>query len=501
MNKKVLLLILDGWGIGEPGDSNAISRANPPFWNTLWNQYPHSVLSAKEEAVGLPPGCMSGSEVGHLSLGSGRIIWQGAAKIEKSLQDGSFFANPILQGVQEHIQKNKGKIHLVGLLSDGGIHAHVNHTLGLIRFTKSVGIQQICLHLFLDGRDMAQKSALGLLQKAILPILDENVHLSTLCGRATAMDRSENWERTNTTFDLLTKNVFVEKLSVTECIQKNYQEGITDEFIQPTRFDENIIQKNDAIVFFNFRSDRMRQLVNFFTGNAPESEQSKVVVPENLYLVSMTEYDQEYKEVWTLFPPEYPKNTLGEWVSLHDMKQFRIAETEKYAHVTYFFNGGRETEFTNEQRMVIPSLGLTNYASNPEMSLREIVSTLSRVLEKQDHNLIVCNFANGDIVGHSGNLDAGIQAVKEIDKALSEIIPLAKENGFTVVITADHGNIEKMKENDEPHTAHTFNDVPLIITDENLTLPETGYLYQVAPTILTLLELDKPEEMTGESLI
>ncbi|MFH0857502.1 MAG: 2,3-bisphosphoglycerate-independent phosphoglycerate mutase, partial [Candidatus Magasanikbacteria bacterium] len=471
------------------------------FWNTLWNKYPHSILCAKEDAVGLPPGCMSGSEVGHLSLGSGRIIWQGAAKIEKSIDDGNFFENPILQKTSEHIQKYGSKLHLIGLLSDGGIHSHVNHLLALIQFAKKSGTQKICLHLFLDGRDMAQKSALGLLEKRVLPILDDTVHLSTLCGRATAMDRSENWERTNTTFDLLTKSISLEKLSVSACLEKNYKEGITDEFIQPTRFDENIIEKNDGIVFFNFRSDRMRQLVSLFTGHAPESEQKEVIVPENIFLVSMTEYDQEYKEVWTLFPPEYPKNTLGEWMSVHNLRQFRIAETEKYAHVTYFFNGGREEEYKNEQRMVIPSLGLTNYASNPEMSLPEVVNTLVRVLERQDHEFIVCNFANGDMVGHSGNLEAGIQAVKEVDKALSQVIPVAKANGFTVVITADHGNIEKMKENDEPHTAHTFNDVPLIITDAHVVLPETGYLYQVAPTILKILGLPKPEEMTGESLI
>lgn len=496
MNKNVLLLILDGWGMGENNEHNAIELAKPKYWQKLWQEYPHSILQAKEEAVGLPIGCMSGSEVGHLTLGAGRVVWQGAARIEKSIDDGSFFENNILKGANSHLKEENGKLHLVGLLSDGGIHSHINHLEALIKWTKDNKIKNVCLHLFLDGRDMAQKSALDIFVKRVLPLLNDDIKITTICGRAVAMDRSENWERTNMIYDLLTSNKnFYTGEGVSKEIEKNYEEGITDEFIQPTRFSKKVIEKNDAVIFFNFRADRMRQLVRLFTGRGPHIEQEKIEVSENLYLASMTEYDPEYREVWTMFPPEYPKNTLGEWLSVQGVKQFRIAETEKYAHITYFFNGGQEREFVGEERLVIPSLGLINYASNPEMSLPEVVNMLSKVLKKQEHGLVVSNFANGDMVGHSGNLEAGIQAVKEVDKALSQIVPVALENNFTVIITADHGNIEKMKENDEPHTAHTFNDVPLLVIDKEITLPESGSLPEVAPLILKIMGLPIPEEM------
>ena len=499
-NKKVLLLILDGWGLGEDNEHNAIFLAQPKYWQSLWEKNPHSVLCAKEEVVGLPVGCMSGSEVGHLTLGSGRIIWQGAARIEQSIKDGSWWKNSALEEVAKHIQERDSRLHLIGLLSDGGIHAHYTHLLALIDWAEKNSVKEICLHLFLDGRDMAQKSALDLLKREILPRLNERIKISTICGRATAMDRSQNWERTLTTFDLLTDNEDINTLGIEKCLEENYTAGITDEFVQPTRFDDCKIASGDAVVFFNFRADRMRQLADVFLGRAPGAEQDKAKSLTGLCLISMTEYDPEYKDIKAMFPPAYPKNTLGEWLSTNGKKQFRLAETEKYAHVTYFFNGGREEEFIGETRMVIPSLGLINYASHPEMSLPEVTKTLIRVLEKKEHDLIVCNLANGDMVGHSGDLDAGVRAIKEIDKALAEIIPAATAGEFVVLITADHGNIEKMKENDEPHTAHTFNDVPLVIVGEDINLPEKGCLYQVAPTILKILGMDKPEEMTGEAL-
>lgn len=500
MNKKTLLLILDGWGVGENIDHNAITLANPKYWDELWNKFPHSILDAKEEAVGLPKGCLSGSEVGHLTLGSGRIIWQGAARIERSLQTGEFFTNQILINAEEHIKKFSGKVHLIGLLSDGGIHSHYSHLLGFIDWAKNNNFE-VCLHMYLDGRDMAPKSALGLLEEFIFPHLTNKIKISTICGRATAMDRSENWDRSVTTHHMLTKVNEIENKSVRQILEENYAENITDEFVQPTRFDNRTIENNDVVIFFNFRADRMRQTVRLFTNRAPKTVQDDVIVPNNLYLVSMTEYDADFKETWVLFPPDYPKNTLGEWISTQGLRQFRIAETEKYAHVTYFFNGGQEQAFPGEERLVIPSLGLTNYASNPEMSLDEVTASLERVLDKQKYDLIVCNLANGDMVGHSGDLQAGIEAVKKVDEALMKIIPACERNNYTAVITADHGNIEKMKEKDAPHTAHTFNDVPLVITDESLTIPEKGSLYQVAPTILKIMGVERPDEMTGESLI
>ncbi len=500
MDKKALLLILDGWGMGDNNNHNAIYLAQPQYWQNLWKNNSHTILSAKEEVVGLPSGCMSGSEVGHLTIGAGRIIWQGAARIEQAIKDGSWWCNQALNSTLEHLNKTNGQLHFVGLLSDGGIHSHYSHLIKLIEWAEKNNIDNVCLHLFLDGRDMAQKSALGLLRREILPRLNSNITISTICGRAIAMDRGENWDRTATTYKLLTTSDEISSLPIEKIIEANYQTGITDEFIQPTRLNDRIISPGDGVIFFNFRADRMRQLLDLFLGKAPGVEQDNVKSLTGLSLVTMTEYDPQYSDVKVMFPPEYPKNTLGEWMSKKNKKQFRLAETEKYAHVTYFLNGGREDEFDGETRLVIPSLGLTNYASHPEMSLPEVSKTLLRVLEMDLYDLVVCNIANGDMVGHSGDLEAGILAVKAVDKALAEIIPTAIKNNYVVLITADHGNIEKMKEKDEPHTAHTFNDVPLVIVGEDVNLPERGCLHQIAPTILKMLNIEVPEEMTSQPL-
>ncbi len=501
MNKKALLLILDGWGIGENSDHNAVFQAKPKFWNELYEQYPHSLVHCKEESVGLPSGCLSGSEVGHVTIGAGRVVWQSVAKIDRSIADGSWDKNRVLVGAKEHLAKEGGKVHLVGLLSNGGIHSHVNHILALINWAKREKIKQVALHLFLDGRDMPPTSALQLLRETILKETDSTIQISTICGRSIAMDRGEKWERTISVFNLLTNAGEISFNDAEQCLEKSYQEKVGDEFVEAARFNDWVVAENDAVIFFNFRADRMRQLVRLFTKLAPHNEQQKVVVPKNLYLASLTEYDSEYREVWVMYPPEYPTNTLGEWVASKGLKQLRIAETEKQAHVTYFLNGGREESFEGEDRLIIPSLGLTNYASNPEMSLPEVSKSLVRALESKQFDLIVCNIANGDMVGHSGSLAAGIQAVQAVDAALAQIIPTAEKNGYTVLITADHGNIEHMWENNEPHTAHTFNEVPLVITDKNIVLENTGYLHQIAPTVLKVMGLDQPPEMTSEALI
>lgn len=500
MSKKAILLILDGWGIGENNEYNAIFQAKPPFWNELTEKYPNAVIHCKEESVGLPFGCLSGSEVGHTILGAGRVVWQNAAKIDKDIREGVFCKNNILKNAVKHVKEHGGAIHLVGLLSDGGIHSHINHLLALVDWAEKENIKEIALHLFLDGRDMPPKSALNLLRETILKKVGGGLRITTICGRATAMDRSENWERTTTTFNLLTRIEGVENRTIEEFLEKQYFEGISDEFIGPTRFNNSVIEKDDAVVFFNFRADRMRQLIRMFTNMAPHTEMAKISVPSNLYLASLTEYDSEFREVWAIYPPEYPVNTLGEWISKKNLKQFRVAETEKHAHVTYFFNGGREDAFLGEERLIIPSLGLTNYASNPEMSLPELTKTLVRAIEGDRFDFIVCNIANSDMVGHSGDLSAGIKAVLEVDKALKQIVPTATIHGFTTLITADHGNIEQMWLDGQPQTAHTFNEVPLVVVDENIKLTSEGHLYQVAPTILKIMGLEKPEEMTGEAM-
>lgn len=501
MNNKTLLLILDGWGVGENAECNAIFRANPEYWQKLWSKYPHTVLHAREESVGLPCGCLSGSEVAHLTIGAGRIVWQNMAKIANSLTDGTWYDNQVLAAAEKHLVENNGNIHICGLLSDGGIHSHSDQMIGFINWAKKIKAKNVYLHLFLDGRDMPPQSALELLKTKILPELTENIKIATICGRATAMDRSENWDRTITTYNLIAGGVG-DSANILDVLSGLYKDGITDEFIPPTRLVSGDMVDGDVVAFSNFRADRMRQMVRLFTGRGPGAEQNKVTVPNNLFLCSLTEYDPEYREVYVMYPPEYPVNTLGEWVSKQGVSQFRLAESEKYAHVTYFFNGGREQVFPLEDRLVVPSLGLTNYASNPEMSVDEVTKTLVRVMAEDKYGLVVCNLANGDMVGHSGDIEAGMKAVLAVDKSLETIIPAAEATGYTVVITADHGNVECMNENGVPHTAHTFNHVPLLITDTQLSLPASGgYLHQIAPTILKLMKLPKPDEMTSESLI
>lgn len=501
MHKKTLLLILDGWGNGVNEDHNAIYRAKPVFWNDLVDRFPHTTLMAKEDSVGLPFGCLSGSEVGHTTIGAGRIVWQNAARIDHDISNGDFFSNEALFKAKNHLIKFGGKLHIVGLLSDGGIHAHINHLVSLVDWVKKEKISSAHLHLFLDGRDMGPMSAANLLKKQVLPTLTEKISISTLCGRATAMDRNQNWEKTKTIFNLLTQSFVVEPKKPLDWIEEQYLNGITDEFAPPVRFDKNSVNDNDVVVFINFRSDRMRQLCQLFLRKAPHIILNDIKNPNNNFFISLTNYSSEFGEICEMFKPQALNNLLGEWISKQQLSQFRIAETEKYAHITYFFNGGREHPFENEERLVIPSLGLNNYASAPEMSLPEVTNSLLRVLKNNKHDFIVCNIANGDMVGHSGDLEAGSQAVLAVDFALSKIVPTAESFGYTVLITADHGNIEHMIEKGEPHTAHTFNNVPLIITDKNLLLPHSGFLHQVSPTILKIMGMTIPSEMDSQPLV
>ena len=498
--KKSILIILDGWGLGNGDENDTIARVKPPFWNSLLQEYPHCRLRAKSDSVGLPDNCLSGSEVGHLIIGAGRVVWQNAARIDKAIEYNEFENNPVLLKSLKQINDYKSTLHLAGLLSEGGIHSSWNQIEALINWAKK-NKTKTSLHLFLDGRDMPPKSALKMLEEKVLPLLDENISLSTLCGRAVAMDRSENWDRTETIYKLLTEKKEITTLSPIQFIENQYQNNITDEFVEPQRFDEKTISDNDVILFFNFRADRMRQLTRLFSGMAPNTVQDDVNVPINLFIGTMTEYDKEIKNVSVLYPPEIPANGLGEWISKQNLKQFRIAETEKYAHVTYFFNGGHEAVFPGEERLVIPSLGLTNYASNPEMSLPEVTTSLNRALDEQKYDLVICNLANGDMIGHTGNKEAAETAIKIVDESLQKIVETAQKNNYEIIITADHGNIECMYEKDEPHTAHTYNDVPFLILNKNYQLPETGTLSQISPTILKIMELPIPPEMTSEPMI
>lgn len=500
MTNKTLLLILDGWGVGVNENHNAIFNAQPKYWNSLLQKFPHTSLVAKEESVGLPNGCLSGSEVGHTTIGAGRIVWQNAARIDFDINNGLFYTNEALVKVKKHLSAVGGKLHLVGLLSDGGIHSHINHLLALIDWAKSNKLP-LHLHLFLDGRDMGPTSALEILKDKIIPVLNEEIVVSTMCGRAVAMDRNENWTRTEQVYRLLTESQNIEAEKPLVWLKKQYDEQVTDEFVPPVRFDNNMVEDNDAVVFFNFRADRMRQLCQVFLKKAPHTVLQNLLMIKNNVFVSLTRYSSDFSEICEMFAPQPLNNLIGEWICKQNLKQFRIAETEKYAHITYFFNGGREEPFVGEERLVIPSLGLTNYASAPEMSLPEVTSSLLRVLSNQKHEFVVCNIANGDMVGHSGDLEAGKFAVSAVDLALSKIVPMAQQSGYTVLITADHGNIEHMLEKNEPHTAHTFNNVPLIITNDKLVLPRNGFLHQISPTILNIMNLPIPDEMDSKSLI
>lgn len=500
---KTLLLILDGWGIRESQEHNAIAQAKPAFYESLLSANPHTRLSASGECVGLSQGHLSNSEVGHTAIGAGRVVPQSAFAIDQAILHGTFFENEMLSKTAEHLIEYESTLHIIGMLSNGGVHSHVNHLLALIEWSRQQHIKHVQLHLLLDGRDMPPKSALPLLEH-IEKECDDHVGIASLCGRAIGMDRTENWDRTSEYFKCIAgTHEFEKNVSATpaEYIQSAYAQNITDEFILPARFALGSIRANDAVIFFNFRADRMRQLVRVMTGQAPGVIQRISRVPNNLFLTSMANYGDTFHDVHVMFPKIIPKNNLGEWINTQGLRQLRITETEKQAHVTYFINGGQDVQYAREERLIIPSLGLKNYAPEPYMSLPEITTSLTRALAQKHFDLIVCNIANADMVGHSGDFDAGVVAVHHIDRALASIVPAARNAGYTVIITADHGNLEHMHDGDQPHTAHTYNDVPLIVVGPQIVLSKVGQLNQVAPTVLSLMGISMPPQMNSKSLM
>jgi len=501
MKNKTLLLILDGWGINPDTTRNPIAAVNPPYWNHLLETYPNTTLHCAESAVGLSVGTLPNSEVGHMAIGAGRVVAQTAFAVDRAIEDGSFFGNKRLVEVRKHLDKHGGTLHLYGLLSSAGVHAHINHLIALVEWVKREGVARVALHLCSDGRDMGPMEATTTVLPQLEKYLDDRVQIATLCGRVIAMDRAENWDRTVAAYNNLTIASDVQTQTPRQYLEENYAENIGDEFVAPARFSDAKIENNDAVVFFDFRADRMRQMMKLFLGMAPRVVQKKIAVPDNLFLASLSHYDDTFTGVTVLFPPTVPTNTLSEWLSVQELKQFRLAETEKYAHLTYFLNGGREVKFKNEERLMIPSLGLKDYSTNPELSLEAIIKSLVRTLEHEHFDFIACNIANADMVGHTGNFDAAKKAVKHVDDALAKIIPVADAHGYAVAITADHGNIEYVGEHDAPHTAHTTSPVPLVITNPNISLGSSGELNQVAPTILDIFGLDKPKEMDSSSLI
>ncbi len=478
-----LLCILDGWGINENDNSpyDAISKAETPFWDSLLKLHPHCKLTASGAAVGVPKGQMGNSEVGHMTIGSGRIIDQSLTRINKELPHLS--KNQNFNNFIERIGENNGRCHLLGLFSPGGVHSHIQHIETIISTLKKEGIQ-ILLHAFLDGRDTLPKSALEYTQ---------GFNLSTLCGRYYAMDRDKNFNRTQAAYNAIMNGDSTSKFeSASECIESYYKKGITDEFIPPTiigNYDN--FKEGDGILICNFRADRIKQILSLLTQ-----------YPKKLNILGLVEYSKEL-QIPSILPNINIKNTLGEIISKHNMKQLRIAETEKYAHVTFFFNGGKETKYNGEERILIPSPKVSTYDKKPEMSAYEMTSKLKQTIEANTFDLIVVNYANPDMVAHSGDMNATLMAIETIDDCLQTLIPIARKNNIDVIITADHGNAEQMYDElrESCDTTHTTNPVPLILlSNKDIGLNCNGQLADIAPTILHLLNLPVPKEMTGKNL-
>lgn len=509
--RPVVLVVLDGWAMGKHRNGNAIALASVPHFKEFWHHYPHTLLAASGEAVGLPAGQMGNSEVGHLNLGAGRVVYQELTRITRAIRQGDFFQNPAFRKAIDQVKKSGGSIHLMGLLSDGGVHSHLDHLFALLQLCKEQGLPRVYVHGFLDGRDVPPQSAETYIRAVEDKMRELGVGvLASVSGRYYAMDRDKRWDRTKMAYDALVYGQGEKAENALQALEQSYAADKTDEFVVPTVILKNgkpaaVVEERDAVIFFNFRPDRARQLTRAFTERdfAGFDRGPNPVFP---YFVTMTQYAEDIRNVDVAFRPEEIKNTLGEVVSRAGLTQLRLAETEKYAHVTYFFNGGEEKPFPLEERQLIASPKVATYDQKPEMSAYEIASYAVEALLKKRPDFAVINFANPDMVGHTGNLPATIKAVETVDGCLGQLVKAVQQLGGAMIITADHGNAEEMidQETGTPQTAHTTNPVPFILITprgNELKLRAGGALCDVAPTALQLLGLPKPEEMTGKSLI
>lgn len=505
-NKPVMLIILDGFGIGKNYPGNAVLLANKPNFDRLSREYPTTSLEASGLAVGLPHGQMGNSEVGHLNIGSGRVIYQELTRITKAIEDGDFFEKKEFLDAIENVKKNNSKMHFMGLVSDGGVHSHNTHLYGLLELMKRHSLDNVYVHAILDGRDVPPTIGKEHIKELEDKMAEIGVgKIATVAGRYYTMDRDKRWERTQLGYDAMTLGKGKEDTDPVEAVAKSYSEGIHDEFMLPTVIKENgkpvaTIDSGDSIIFFNFRPDRARQITRAIVDeNFSGFEREKIV---NTFYVTMTDYDKTMPNVHVAYKNNPILNTLGEYISKKGLSQLRVAETEKYAHVTFFFNGGREESFENEDRALIPSPKVATYDLQPEMSAYEVKDEVLNRIKMNKYDLIILNFANPDMVGHTGVIPAAIKAIETVDECLGEIIDLLEEVGGKAIITSDHGNAEEeLDDNGNPVTAHTTNRVPLILVgDKNIKLRE-GILADLSPTLLELLGLEKPAEMTGESLI
>jgi 2,3-bisphosphoglycerate-independent phosphoglycerate mutase len=508
----VVLAILDGWGHSEEINHNSIKQASTPVMDALWNAYPHTLIEASGADVGLPDNQMGNSEVGHLTIGAGRIIQQELVRISNTVKENKLIENTALNEFSKTLKKREGNLHIMGLCSDGGVHSHINHLCGLMQWAAAKELKNVSLHLFTDGRDTSAKSASQYIQKIENTIKSTGVgEISSICGRYWAMDRDNRWERTLKAYELLTDPSFmISDLSAEESINKSYEEGITDEFIEPTRLTPSFLKDGDGVVFFNFRPDRARQLVKALKLKDFDGFERKNKI--NIDLLTFTQYESGLP-VSVAFPPEPLNDLLGQVVSSHGLNQYRTAETEKYPHVTYFLNGGIEKPLKGEVRHLVPSPRVATYDLQPEMSADELTDSCIKAIETGIYSLVVINFANPDMVGHSGIMEAAIKANEKVDSCVGKLLNSIGKLGGSMLITADHGNSEMMLGPDgQPWTAHTTNPVPVILVEgEKRKL--TGYgndiklrkcgggLSDLAPTLLHLLNLPKPKAMTGSTLI
>lgn len=506
MSKKLALIILDGWGIGNGSKSDAIANANTPFMDKLLNDYPHSTLLTYGEHVGLPEGQMGNSEVGHLNIGAGRVIYQELVRINNSIKDKSLNKNKTLIEAFSYAKASQKNVHLIGLVSDGGVHSSQEHLHALCDMAHKNGVSNVFIHAFTDGRDTDPQSGLGYFNKLKNHLSKPNTSgkIASIVGRYYAMDRDKRWERVKIAYNLLVKGIGKKASDPLASIEESYQEGVTDEFIKPIVVCEEekplaVIREGDVVISFNFRTDRCREITMALTQqDFPEFEMQKL----NLHYVTMTNYDNTFANVHVVFEKDNLEKTLGEVISLYDKKQIRIAETEKYPHVTFFFSGGREKEFDGEKRILIPSPKVATYDLQPEMSAPQIANSIVSELNKREVDFICLNFANPDMVGHTGVYEAIVKAVETVDSCLKDVVETGIKNEYSFIIIADHGNADyALNDDGSPNTAHSTNPVPCILIDTDYHSIKDGKLADIAPTILKIMGIEIPAEMTGNILI
>ncbi|MDE6117762.1 MAG: 2,3-bisphosphoglycerate-independent phosphoglycerate mutase [Duncaniella sp.] len=503
MAKKALLMILDGWGIGNHSKSDAIFSTPTPYWDYLMETYPHSQLQASGENVGLPDGQMGNSEVGHLNIGAGRVLYQDLVKINKACQDGSILNNPEIVSAFSYARDNGKAIHFMGLTSNGGVHSSLDHLFALCDIAKHYGLEKVYIHCFMDGRDTDPRSGKGFIEEIENHCKQSAGVVASIIGRYYAMDRDKRWERVKVAYDLLVKGEGKQATDMVKAVQESYDEDVTDEFIKPIHNSsvDGTIKEGDAVIFFNYRNDRAKELTIALTQHdIPEAGMTTI---PGLQYYCMTPYDASFTGVHILFPKENVENTLGEYLSSLNKKQLHIAETEKYAHVTFFFNGGREAPYEGEERILVASPKVATYDLKPEMSAYEVKEQLVKAIEEEKYDFIVVNYANGDMVGHTGVYEAIQKAVKAVDECVKDTVEAAKKADYEVIIIADHGNADNAVNTDgTPNTAHSLNPVPCIyVTERKDAKVEDGKLADVAPTMLKIMGLPQPKEMTGHALI